>query len=399
MQYLVIAIILMVLCVFGLSCRKSTPTDTRGGTPPTPIIVTSGKFLSRQDIQKQLAIIAKSPPPKKLAMGAMCYDIAGPPARLDYVCPVCGEKTLYAMDPAADDKTKMQYWTTAQNLRSLESCRRLVQQIKKIDIKLNESPFCKQCAPDIETPELGLIIIYPDVTKESYVSNITETDLLILKAFTEGKLKFKDLQDMEIALKDRLARLEELLGVKAVAPRDQYLSRQDIQKQLAIIAKSPPPKELAMGAMCYEMVAPLNRVDYVCPACGEKTLYAIDDSADDAASQRHWQVTWNLSELDACRRLVSQIDNLDMTLDESQFCNHCSPHTEVPKLGLVIRYPDQPEPHRVWDVSQTDLIMLDAAADGKLKYKGVTDNETALKDSLPRLEELLGVRINDANSQ
>ena len=398
MQYLLIVVILLVLCAVGFSARKNAsdnmPADVR---PAESVTVLATRSLSRKDIQKQLSVIAKSPPPKELAMGAMCYMVAGPPSRIDYVCPACGEKTLYAVDDSADEKTQRQQWETSWKLGDLEAIRRLTQQIKKLDVALDESRFCSHCSTDVKTPRMGLVVTYPNQPEPHRVWDVTQADLLMLKAATEGKLKFKDLQDMEIALKDKLARLEKLLGVKAIAPRDQYLSRQDIQKQLSVIAKSPPPKELAMGAMCYEAGGSPSRIDYVCPACGEKTLYAVDDSADKKTQQRQWETSWKLGDLEALRRLTQQIKKLDVALDESRFCSHCSRNVKTPRLGLVVTYPNQPEPHRVWDVTQTDLLMLKAATEGKLKFKDLQDMEIALKDKLARLEKLLGVKRNDTD--
>jgi hypothetical protein len=82
---------------------------------------------------------------------------------------------------------------------------------------------------------------------------------------------------------------------------------------------------------------------------------------------------------------------LDITLDESQFCKHCRPDVIEPKLGLIVKYPDRPEPHCAWDVSWTDLTMIKAVTEGKLKYKGLNDGEAALKTQQKRLKELLGL--------
>ncbi|MHC5156449.1 MAG: hypothetical protein ACYSO3_10140, partial [Planctomycetota bacterium] len=199
--------------LFGISCRKTTPNDT-GGRPSGPVAVSSGEYLSRQDIQKQLAVIAKMPPPKELAYGAMCYEVVAPPSRIDYVCPDCGEKTLYAVDTSNNEQTHQSHWKTVQAIESLEQCRRLVLQIEKLDVTLHESAFCKQCAPEIKTPHLDLIILYPDVTKGTIISDVNQTDLLMLIGFLDGKLKYKGLQDQEQALKDCMLRLQELLGVE-----------------------------------------------------------------------------------------------------------------------------------------------------------------------------------------
>ncbi|MHC4292457.1 MAG: hypothetical protein ACYSTR_09635 [Planctomycetota bacterium] len=409
MQYMLIAIVLVVLCAVGFSSRQNTSNETPARIEPQdPVTVSSEQYLSRQDIQKQLAVIAKAPPPKELAMGAMCYDMAGPPARIDYVCPNCSEKTLYALNPEADEESRLQYWTTAQNLRSLESCRRLVQQINTLDVTLNESRFCTKCAQDVEEARLGLIIQYPNQPQPHHVSEINETDLLLIKAVTEGKLKYKDLQDNEIPIKNHLPRLEELLGTEIVLAADQYMTFREVKDQLAVIARKPIPKTAIIkrtprptnriprgpGAMCYA-VGPggLRRSDYICPDCGEKTLYAIEDSASDRAIDQHLENLSNLRDMDACRRLAHTIYTLDITLDESQFCSHCADDHDAPELGLIICYADRPKTHQIEGISLTDLIMIKAVIDGRLTYQEHEGTEYALRRETLRLKQLLGLRI------
>jgi hypothetical protein len=213
MQYVLIAVVLMVLCVFGLSCRKSTSSNNTGDQPQGTVTVSSGKFLSHQEIQNQLTLIARKPAPKKLAMGAMCYKVAGPPSRIDYVCPTCGEKTLYALEDSSDKTKRDIQWKAISDIQELESLRRLAQQIKKLDISLDESQFCKHCRPDVIEPKLGLIVKYPDRPEPHCVWDISWTDLTMMKAVTEGKLKYKGLNDGEAALKTQQKRLQELLGL------------------------------------------------------------------------------------------------------------------------------------------------------------------------------------------
>lgn len=169
MQYILIAIVLMVLCLFSLSCRR-------------------GLFMP---------------------IGAMCYSIAVVPERTDYVCPTCGDKTLYAFDNTLEDPNAFQRsWDVATISNEIESCRRLVKQINNFDIELDESQFCKVCSPGIECPQLGLAVKHPDKSKLHRVWGVNEYDLTVIKAFTDGQLQTKEFSDT------RVRRLEELLGVK-----------------------------------------------------------------------------------------------------------------------------------------------------------------------------------------
>ncbi len=167
-------------------------------------------------------------------------------------------------------------------------------------------------------------------------------------------------------------------------------SRADIAARLAAIARDPAPTDLAEGAMCYDSVGPPVRAEYVCPTCGEKTLYA---SIPDPSRR----VSRGGMEADACRRLLSEVRGLKVRLDESELCEKCRPGVASPRLALVVAYPDGRE-HRTEDIGAADLALLVEFTSGARKHAGDPnsaggrDGETPLKDHLPRLTALLGVK-------
>ena len=157
--------------------------------------------MNKAEVGKLLARIdkAKAPEPQ---MGAMCYRMAAPPERMEYVCPVCSEKTLYPRDVSWK-------WTY-----ELDSCRRVFKELPKRDtMTLDESSFCKKCQPGTKTPSLRMLIRFDDGTT-NVVSGITSQDLRLLRDFLGGKLTVQDAQDSQTPLKTHLPRLRELLGVK-----------------------------------------------------------------------------------------------------------------------------------------------------------------------------------------
>lgn len=157
------------------------------------------------------------------------------------------------------------------------------------------------------------------------------------------------------------------------------LSKDEIRKLLVRIekAKAPEPK---MGAMCYSVMSPPDRMEYVCPECGEKTLHVADVS-------RRWAF-----ELDYCRRLFNELPKKEaMKLDESSFCRKCQPGGKAPSLMLEMLYNDGTN-YVVPDVCADDLRLLKGFLSGKLDYSGSTDDTSALKDRLPRLRQLLGIK-------
>jgi predicted RNA-binding Zn-ribbon protein involved in translation (DUF1610 family) len=157
------------------------------------------------------------------------------------------------------------------------------------------------------------------------------------------------------------------------------LSKDEIRRLLARIEKAHAPKP-EMGAMCYSVAAPPDRMEYVCPECGEKTLYAADVS-------RRWAF-----EINHCRRLFNELPKGGaLTLDESAFCRKCQPDEHTPSLKLIIRY-DDGTTQVVPEVGSGDLYLLTGFLAGRLSHSGFTGGSSALKDSLPRLRQLLGIK-------
>lgn len=163
------------------------------------------------------------------------------------------------------------------------------------------------------------------------------------------------------------------------------IRKDEIRARLTALARTPAPQKLAPGACCYAPADEPSRMDYVCPVCGERTVYGS------SPANRNRRAQWFLeAELQACRRLVGQLGNLAATLDERAFCRHCRPDVDNPELILTIRYLDHDE-HRVRHVTADDLQLLVEFTQGKTKHVGSQDSESPLKDHLPRLRKLLGL--------
>lgn len=158
--------------------------------------------VTKEEMQKKLKHLSNSPAPSNLKQGAMCYEVAGPPARAEYVCPVCGEKTLYT-----DDFTSfIQY--------DLQGCRYSVSKIKGIDAELDESQFCKKCSPDVINPSMCLEYSYSGDTAKQKICDISENDLELLVEFTNGSKIHTGFNGTEYPLKEYVGRLEKLLSIK-----------------------------------------------------------------------------------------------------------------------------------------------------------------------------------------
>jgi hypothetical protein len=157
--------------------------------------------MNKAELRKLLArLVQETAPAPKL--GAMCYDMALPPLRTEYVCPVCGEKTLYSPEVA---RTKAD---------ELDVCRRLFKEIPNQGaLKLDETSFCRKCQPQATDIALKLIIRFDDGTSHA-TTNITSQDLRLLRDFLNKKLLVAGVQGEESPIKSQLPRLRELLGWK-----------------------------------------------------------------------------------------------------------------------------------------------------------------------------------------
>ena len=176
----------------------------------------------------------------------------------------------------------------------------------------------------------------------------------------------------------------------STAPEKSSSSTDLIRAQLQQLADSTPPKKLSMGAMCYKMAMPPNRAEFHCQTCSNKTIYAASDE------ERWNQDTRFLNrELDACRRLVKEIRGLRIQLDESLLCKKCTPDAKVRKLALVIEYPDTGKTHRTVDINLNDLRLLKEFTEGRTAHSESNDRETPLKNHIERLEQLLGVTLEE----
>jgi hypothetical protein len=208
----IVAAVLLLMCLVfaGGGCSaKVSPA------PSPPIVTVEGmQSLDRAAVRAMLKRLADAPAPTQLALGAMCYDVSSPPLRVDYICPKCGERTLYDSSKVATEKPYDMgiTWTVE---RELPYCRSEFQELRKVAgkaIAFDESQFCRKCSPKVTRPKLVLHISYQG-GKVRDVEAIDHRDVRILREFLSGKLKTKGDNEGESPLKTDLPRLQELLGV------------------------------------------------------------------------------------------------------------------------------------------------------------------------------------------
>jgi predicted RNA-binding Zn-ribbon protein involved in translation (DUF1610 family) len=219
MPYLLLILVVAAVAVFaGLS---SAASQTAPAKTTSAVESSQSRTTARSNIGQRLETLARSDAPTQLSMGAMCYRMAAAPVTADYVCPACGEKTIYSRRAAGE--TAREYSNTRFIETEIPACRRLMKSIQDLKtegltFKLDESQFCAKCSPDLEgTPKLVLVVSYEGEEKAHRIEGVTADDLGLLHEFLSGADTHKGEQGAETPLKDHLERLEELLGVEVAA--------------------------------------------------------------------------------------------------------------------------------------------------------------------------------------
>ena len=153
-------------------------------------------------------------------------------------------------------------------------------------------------------------------------------------------------------------------------------------------APAPAPK---MGAMCYAPLPPVTHYEYICPVCGEKTLYAAGTNQfyGPAATIEAFRRARDAAEAAAAKVGAA------VALDEKQYCRKCLPDfTNTPQAAVAVTLPDG-HVQRTEAIQLQDLWMLRDFFSGKTVLVGGNDSESPLKHDLPRLRELLGMSAGE----
>jgi hypothetical protein len=159
----------------------------------------------------------------------------------------------------------------------------------------------------------------------------------------------------------------------------------NVDRLLKRVAEQPAPTELKMGAMCYEPICTPERVEYVCPSCGAKTIHALNEEG--SIESFHAPVL----NVKGYRTYIQTLNKLglDAKLDESFLCSACRKEG-VSGLFLEVKIKDSVVRNALQSVD--DLRKLVAFVQGDLVWKGAQDQESPLKPELPRIKQLLGVK-------
>ena len=172
----------------------------------------------------------------------------------------------------------------------------------------------------------------------------------------------------------------------SISPKDTIkgpFTKKELRERLDALSKEEVPKVLNPGAMCYEIASPPKRAEYVCPKCGEKTIYTEN------------YVSFITGDIPSCRYIVNSLKGFNAVLDESQFCKKCSHHIKSPELCFEIKYSDENETHKTCGITETDMELVSEFLHGSKVHKGFRGSEEPLIDHIERIETLLDIKITD----
>jgi hypothetical protein len=195
----------LLLAAMGISSFTPGCMPTGTEDPTLANSLPAGQVASKKiDVDRLLKRLAEKPVPQELKMGAMCYEMASSPQRAEYVCPACGNKTIYALNQLTGG------WEAPA--LSVTYYRKDVEQLNKLGLvsKLDETFLCSACKKE------GVSGLFLEVTVKGRAVRTAlqgQGDLRILIAFVQGDLVWKDTQDEEHPLKSELPRIKQLLGV------------------------------------------------------------------------------------------------------------------------------------------------------------------------------------------
>jgi hypothetical protein len=164
------------------------------------------------------------------------------------------------------------------------------------------------------------------------------------------------------------------------------LTREQLDQRLLDLQKSNPVIQNERGAMCYDVSAPPQHVDYVCPKDGSRTQYPLKQSSAYQAAR----------DAAGIRTALKGITEMDLSLDESELCRKCNPAIKDPKLILVVKVPGSPKEIRYRGLTYEDVTLIREFLSGQTVHRGDRDQEEPLKNHLNQIRGMLGL---DAGTQ
>ena len=167
----------------------------------TGVGMLSAEDLTREQLNRMLEATATNPVTSALSPGACCYDMAAPPERIEYLCPLCKTKTLHAK------------WQNVGLVQNASQYRQQLKRIKELGLNatLDETDLCSQCRRDKTTDKVNFYILVT-VGDRMVRTQLEGADLDKIIAFLEKKDVWADDMGATRPLKAMLPRIRKILG-------------------------------------------------------------------------------------------------------------------------------------------------------------------------------------------
>ncbi|MCX7045273.1 MAG: hypothetical protein NTX50_07320 [Candidatus Sumerlaeota bacterium] len=197
-----LAFLFLLLMLIGVACGKSRQSSFASLPPGAQVTAQSIQSLSSEEVGRMLSRLEKQSGRYDSMIGASCYIMSPPPDRADYICPVCGEKTLYTSNSAH----------LIPRLGSFRSKFEALSQRKEAQFALDESSLCMKCRPEAKVRALMLKVTYANGARhEEPLQSVDE--LQMLKGFLDGLCIYNDSWGNVASLCGQAPRLRALLGI------------------------------------------------------------------------------------------------------------------------------------------------------------------------------------------
>jgi|GEM_PF-3106738 len=181
-----------------------------------------------------------------------------------------------------------------------------------------------------------------------------------------------------------------------------FFSKEQIEEKLKNLDTIPFPQyqysNITYGD-CFGSCNDGRTISYICPICGNETLYKTN--FEWLSTIGKYAIIKNYREIESScaaihllrwdiykyRQKVEEINGVHITLDESEFCMHCSPFVKNPTLYLLTNIEGEPDTNKITKFHFGDIELLRVFLNGNL----VCYSKVSLNCCKDRIKELLGI--------
>ena len=149
------------------------------------------------------------------------------------------------------------------------------------------------------------------------------------------------------------------------------------------------------------------KVSYICPICGEETLYGLDLFRKEELIQNRMgdfePKSSNYDEdiiftvhygIKRYQERIKEIKGINISLDETEFCKYCSPYspyTTTPTLYLLVNINGEPDTIKTPNITCMDIVLIRDFLNGRLVFEEMFKYRP-MADYTEKIKELFGIK-------